>query len=127
MRATRILCLLLAVTAASPALADEPYRGLWSESAKICRTDTDGVQRMEINRNGFYWYESRCRGPVTPAGPNAWTAKLQCEGEGERWARTTRLVLASPDRLILESPPVGQAKRQTYVRCRALERGVSFD
>ena len=94
-----------------------PYEGLWGSNAKACR-DEDGVSRMEINGDRFFWYETRCRASdIKPAGANAWTMKMACEGEGEKYKAAPRLLLAAPDRLVMEKPPVGQDKRQTYVRC----------
>ena len=94
-----------------------PYEGLWGSNTKACR-DEDGVSRMEINSSGFFWYESRCRASdVKAAGTNAWTMRLACEGEGEKFKGTPRLSLPAPDRLVMEKSPVGQEKRQVYVRC----------
>jgi len=40
--------------------------------------------------------------------------RLACEGEGE--------MVAADGRLVVESGPVGQAKRQFYVRCEIPKR-----
>ena len=112
-------CVLVAVALPGAARAGAPYEGLWSASRLACRTDMDGVQRLEINPHGFFWYEERCRGRVRPAGRNAWRADLVCEGEGSKQRVTTRLSLPSPDRLVLENAPVTPVKRQSYVRCAA--------
>jgi len=94
-----------------------PYEGLWGSNARTCR-DEDGVFRMEINGDRFFWYESRCRASdVKPAGANAWTMRMACEGEGETFKGAPRLSLPAPDRLVMEKSPVGQEKRQVYVRC----------
>ena len=94
-----------------------PYQGLWGSNAKACG-DEDGVSRMEINGNRFFWYETRCRASdVRPARANAWTMQMACEGEGEKYKASPRLSLPAPDRLVMEKSPVGQEKRQTYVRC----------
>lgn len=118
-RSRALGCCVLAFLAAPVAAGAAPYEGLWSASARTCRTDTDGVQRLEINPNGLFWYEERCRGRIRPAGRNAWRADLSCEGEGMRRRVVTRLSLASPDRLVLENAPVTPVKRHGYVRCRA--------
>jgi len=112
-----VLPLLLTMGAPEAALAVQPYEGLWSKSKQTCRTDEDGVERLEITGNRLFWYESRCEGRIAPAGRNAWSARLSCQGEGERWSATTRLVLTTPDRLILENAPVGPGKRHSYARC----------
>jgi hypothetical protein len=112
-------CCLLALLASPAAARAAPYEGLWSASPRTCRTDTDGVHRLEINPNGLFWYEERCRGRIRPAGRNAWRAELACEGEGMRQRVTTRLLLPSPDRLVLENAPVTPVKRHAYVRCAA--------
>ncbi len=109
--------LLVLLTLPGAAQASAPYEGLWSASQRTCRTDTDGVLRLEINPNGLFWYEERCRGLIRPAGRNTWRAELSCEGEGSRRRVITRLILLSPDRLVLENAPVTPVKRQSYVRC----------
>lgn len=98
--------------------AREPFEGLWGDNAKACR-DPDGVNRMEINRSGIFWYETRCRpGTATPAGPNVWTMRLQCEGEGQRYRAQPRITLTAKNRLVMDASPVGPTKRQVYVRCK---------
>jgi len=111
----------LLLAAAAPAFAapksEPPYHGLWGSNAKACR-DRDGVSRMEINPNGFYWYETRCKASgITPDGVRAWRIRLACEGEGEKFQKRTRLTLPAPNRLVLHDGPVGQSKRDAYVRC----------
>ncbi len=94
-----------------------PYDGLWGSNARACR-DEDGVSRMEINGNRFFWYETRCRASaVKRAGANTWTMRMACEGEGEKFNATPRLSLPAPGRLVMEKSPVGREKRQVYVRC----------
>lgn len=113
------------LAAAVPALAQKPapkseppYHGLWGSSARACR-DPDGVSRLEINPNGFYWYETRCEAVgITPDGPRAWRMRLACEGEGEKFQKRSRLTLPAPSRLVFHDGPVGRSKRDTYVRCR---------
>lgn len=104
--------------AGTPALAKQPYEGLWGSTAKDCR-DPDGVHRMEINPNGLFWYETRCRprGATVQTGPNAWRMQVSCEGEGDRFRARPRLSLPKPDRLVMEDAPVTPVKRQTYLRC----------
>jgi hypothetical protein len=108
-----------AFAAPKPAPKSEPaYHGLWGSNAKACR-DPDGVERLEINPNGFYWYETRCKAAgITPDGLRAWRMRLACEGEGEKFQKRTRLTLPAPNRLVLHDGPVGQSKRDGYVRCR---------
>jgi hypothetical protein len=113
------------LVAAAPALAQQPgpkseppYHGLWGSNPKACR-DPDGVSRLEINPNGFYWYETRCKAAgIMPDGLRAWRMRLACEGEGEKFRARTRLTLPAPNRLVLHNGPVGQGKRDAYVRCR---------
>src|SRR5262249_11824317 len=88
---TAFSALLVAAAAAIPAFAapksEPPYHGLWGSNAKACR-DPDGVSRLEINPNGFYWYETRCKAAgITPDGPQAWRMRLACEGEGEKFQK----------------------------------------
>jgi hypothetical protein len=100
--------------------SEPPYHGLWGSNVKACR-DQDGVSRLEINPNGFYWYETRCKAAgITPDGPRAWRMRLACEGEGEKFRKRTRLTLPAPNRLVLHDGPVGQSKRDGYVHCRLL-------
>jgi hypothetical protein len=115
--ATALIAIAVLPANSGHAAPKYPYEGLWATTAKTCR-DEDGVFRMEINSNGFFWYESRCRASdVKPAGANAWTMRLACEGEGEKFNGAPRLSLPAPDRLVMEKSPVGQEKRQVYVRC----------
>jgi hypothetical protein len=113
----RCWCVLAILALPGAASAKAPYEGLWSDSRASCRKDEDGVQRLEINPNGFFWYEERCRGRIRPLGRNTWQAELSCEGEGSKRRVTTRLILPSPERLVLENAPVTPVKRQSYVRC----------
>ena len=123
MRLVRVGCLLVlgSALAATPAFANQPYEGLWGSRPKDCR-DPDGVNRMEINPNGLFWYETRCRprGAVEQTGPKAWRMQVSCEGEGERFRARPRISLPSPDRLVMEDAPVTPVKRQSYVRCRGM-------
>src|SRR5690242_13695230 len=88
---------VLLLGAVAPAFAQKPaakieppYYGLWGSNAKACR-DPDGVERLEINPNGFYWYETRCKpAGITPDGLRAWRMRLSCEGEGEKFQKRTR-------------------------------------
>jgi hypothetical protein len=114
-----VALIAIAVLSAADARAAPkyPYEGLWGSNAKACR-DEDGVSRMEINGDRFFWYETRCRASdVKPAGANAWTMRMACEGEGETFKSMPRLSLPAPDRLMVEKSPVGREKRQVYVRC----------
>jgi hypothetical protein len=55
-----------------------PFEGLWGSNANTCR-DQDGVFRMEINGDRFFWYETRCRASaIKPAGANNWTMRRAC-------------------------------------------------
>lgn len=105
-----------------PAWADAPYEGLWSKSLRTCRTDTDGVERLEINRQGLFWYEERCRGRVRAVGRRRWHAELSCEGEGSKRRMITRLTLPSSDTLVLENAPVSPVDSHRYVRCAPKSR-----
>ena len=108
---------LLAGTCA-PALAAQPYEGFWASTKKDCRND-DSPNRMSIEGgNRLYWYETRCRASeITADGKLGWTMKLACEGEGEKFRSNPRVSIAADGRLVMDNGPVGQAKRQTYVRC----------
>jgi hypothetical protein len=99
--------------------AGQPYEGVWAASAAACR-DADGVDRLSIERNRFFWYETRCRARDVEAGaPRSWTMRMACEGEGQRFSAHPRLSLPTPSKLIMENAPVGPTKRQVYVRCTA--------
>ena len=43
--------------------------------------------------------------------------RLSCEGEGEKFKSSPRVSIATDGKLVIDNGPVGQAKRQTYVRC----------
>lgn len=117
------LLLAVACAAAGPAAADaarpRPYEGLWADKLATCR-DPDGVDRLDIEPTGLFWYETRCRiGSVSPAGPRAWRMRLACQGEGQRFASHPRLTLTGADRLTIAHGPVGPPSGQPvrYVRC----------
>lgn len=116
-----LVLLLLVMSPPAGAAPQMPYEGQWASSAKACR-DPDGVRRMEISGGGkrFFWYESRCiASTITPAGANVWRTTMSCSGEGETWNAAPTLTLTAPNTLVLTGKlPVGDGKRDAYVRCR---------
>ena len=107
--------------AGDPAQAQEgsrrAYEGLWGSNQQACR-DEDGVDRMEITGHRFFWYETRCEArEIRSQGGQSWTLRMACQGEGQRFSARPRIILPSPDRLVMERSPVGPTRRQTYVRC----------
>ena len=126
----RIVALIVSLTAPPPvsALAQQSapkakpllYEGQWASSAKGCR-DPDGVGRMEISGGGkrFFWYETRCTANgIKPEGNSAWRMTMSCQGEGEKFRAAPLLTLSAPNRLVFTGKiPVGQGKRDAYVRC----------
>ena len=95
----------------------QSYEGLWGADLAACR-DEDGVNRMLIEGNRFYWYETRCRArQIKAESRRSWTLRMSCEGEGRRYRARPRLSLATPDKLIMDDAPVGPTRRQLYVRC----------
>jgi hypothetical protein len=112
-------CALLA-TGCAPAWAAQAYEGFWASTKKDCR-DEDSANRMSIEGgNRLYWYETRCQASeIKPDGERAWKMRLACEGEGEKFKSSPRVSIAGDGRLVIENGPVGQAKRQTYLRCES--------
>ncbi|MCP3407762.1 hypothetical protein [Bradyrhizobium sp. CCGB01] len=102
----------------APAWAAQPYEGFWASTKKDCR-DQDSANRMSIEGgNRLYWYETRCRASEIAAdGRLGWKMRLACEGEGEKFRSNPRVSIAADGKLIMDNGPVGQAKRQAYVRC----------
>ena len=102
----------------APVLAAQAYEEFWASTKRDCRND-DSPNRMSIEGgNRLYWYETRCRASeITADGKLGWTMKLACEGEGEKFRSNPRVSIAADGRLVMDNGPVGQAKRQTYVRC----------
>ena len=100
------------------ASAAQLYEGFWASTKKDC-TDQDSANRMSIEGgNRLSWYETRCRaGEIKPDGERAWKIRLSCEGEGMKYKSTPRVSIAADGTLVMDNGPVGQAKRQTYVRC----------
>ena len=45
--------------------------------------------------------------------------RLACAGEGEKFKSNPRVSIVSDGKLVIEDGPVGQAKRQTYLRCES--------
>ena len=102
----------------APAFAAQPYEGFWASTKRDCR-DQDSANRMSIEGgNRLYWYETRCRASeIIADGKLGWKMKLACEGEGEKFRSNPRVSIAADGKLVMDNGPVGQAKRQTYVRC----------
>ncbi|WP_280706799.1 hypothetical protein [Bradyrhizobium sp. BR13661] len=128
MRAATQVAMILSLGAAlagecASAWAAQPYEGFWASTHKDCR-DQDSANRMSIEGgNRFYWYETRCRASqITPEGKLGWTMKLACEGEGEKYRSNPRVSIAADGKLVMDNGPVGQAKRQTYVRCEIAKK-----
>ena len=128
MRAVTRFAMVLSLTAAlasscTAAFAAQPYEGLWASTKKDCR-DQDSASRMSIEGgNRLYWYETRCRASeITADGKQSWKMRLACEGEGEKFRANPRVSVAADGRLVIENGPVGQAKRQTYVRCEIAKK-----
>jgi len=98
--------------------AAQPYEGFWASTKQDCRDD-DSANRMSIEGgNRLYWYETRCRASSIAAdGKLSWKMKLACEGEGEKFRSHPRVSIAADGRLVMDNGPVGQARRQIYVRC----------
>lgn len=107
----------------APARAAQPYEGFWASTKKDCR-DEDNANRMSIEGgNRLYWYETRCRASeITADGKLGWKMKLACEGEGEKFRSSPRVSIAADGRLVMDNGPVGQARRQTYVRCEIAKK-----
>jgi len=122
MKAAAQLALILSLVAV-PAFAAQPYEGFWASTKKDCR-DQDSANRMSIEvGNRLYWYETRCRASeIIADGKLGWKMKLACEGEGERFRSNPRVSIAADGKLVMDNGPVGQAKRQTYVRCEIAKK-----
>jgi hypothetical protein len=123
MRATTRFALALSLGAVlagscTPAWAAQAYEGFWASTKKDCR-DQDSANRMSIEGgNRLYWYETRCRASeITAGGKLSWKMKLACEGEGEKFRSNPRVSITADGRLVMDNSPVGQGKRQAYVRC----------
>jgi hypothetical protein len=43
--------------------------------------------------------------------------RLSCEGEGMKYKSSPRVSMATDGRLVMDNGPVGEGRRQTYVRC----------
>ena len=101
-----------------------PYNGMWATTPKLCH-DKDGVQKMQITGDRFYWYESHCVAhDVKMVEPRVWTMRMACVGdEGNKFQVRPRLLLPTPNKLIFaDQPPVGTTKRESFVRCEAKKR-----
>ncbi|MCK1278467.1 hypothetical protein IVB46_24900 [Bradyrhizobium sp. 61] len=128
MRAATRFTLILGLGASlagecAPAWAAQTYEGFWASTKKDC-CDQDSASRMSIEGgNRLYWYETRCRASeITADGKQSWKMRLACEGEGEKFRSNPRVSVAADGRLVIENGPVGQAKRQTYVRCEIAKK-----
>jgi hypothetical protein len=128
MRAAKRFAIILSLGAAltgncAPALAAQPYAGFWASTKKDCRND-DSPNRMSIEGgNRLYWYETRCHASeISADGKLRWKMKLACEGEGEKFRSNPRVSIAADGRLVMDNSPVGQGKRQVYVRCEIAKK-----
>lgn len=109
--------IVIVTAATAPAAAQQPYAGYWADNAASCRNE-DSAGRMSIEGNVFQWYETRCRASdVRASGSGAWTMRMSCEGEGQRFQARPTVSLPNPDRLVIANSPVGPGKRQSYIRC----------
>jgi hypothetical protein len=123
MSAVQRIAMALMISAAlavqcAPAWAAQAYEGFWASTKKDCR-DQDSANRMSIEGgNRLYWYETRCRASeITSDGKLSWKMRLACEGEGEKFRSNPSVSIAADGKLVMDNGPVGQGKRQTYVRC----------
>ncbi|MGT2439177.1 hypothetical protein ACU4GH_29210 [Bradyrhizobium betae] len=128
MRAATRIAMALSFGAAvasecAPAWGAQPYEGFWASTKKDCR-DQDSANRMSIEGgNRLYWYETRCRASeIIAGGKHSWKMKLACEGEGEKFRSNPRVSIAADGRLVMDNGPVGQARRQTYLRCEITKK-----
>ncbi|SFH95975.1 hypothetical protein SAMN04487925_1011295 [Bradyrhizobium sp. cf659] len=128
MRVAHCVAVVLSVGAAlasecAPAWAAQAYEGFWASTKMDCRND-DSPNRMSIEGgNRLYWYETRCRASaITADGKLGWKMRLACEGEGDKFRSNPRISVAADGRLVIENGPVGQARRQFYVRCELPRR-----
>jgi hypothetical protein len=68
--------------------------------------------------NRLYGFETRCKvSAIKAGGERAWQMRLSCEGEGEKFSTNPRISITRDGRLVIENRPVGQSKRDVYVRC----------
>ena len=108
------------VTPAAPAATGksipEQFRGVWDYAEGNCNPASD--LRLEIGAVSIEFYESlgTVTG-VTVESPTSILVELAMEGEGERWERTTRLVL-SEDGATLTPSDVGDAPAAAMPRKR---------
>jgi len=123
MRVVHCVAVVLSLGAAlasecAPARAAQAYEGFWASTKKDCRND-DSPNRMSIEGgNRLYWFETRCRASaITADGKLGWKMRLACEGEGDKFRSNPRISIAADGKLVIDNGPVGQAKRQVYVRC----------
>ena len=124
MRALSLLAAgLVVIAGCGAASAAQPYEGFWASAKKDC-TDQHSANRTSIEGgNRLYWYDTRCRaGEIKPDGDRAWKIRLSCEGEGEKFKSNPRVSIATDGKLVMDNGPVGQAKRQTHVRCKIPKR-----
>jgi hypothetical protein len=109
---------LVVVAGCRVASAAQLYEGFWASTKNDC-TDQDSAKHMSIEGgNRLYWYETRCRASeIKPDGDRAWKMRLSCEGEGMNYKSSPRVSMATDGRLVMDNGPVGEGRRQTYVRC----------
>src|ERR1044071_8397970 len=83
-----------ALAQAQPQAYRQPYEGVWGGDGIAACRDQDGVNRMKITGDRFFWYETRCQArEIKAEGRRSWTMRVSCEGEGQRFRARPRLSL----------------------------------
>lgn len=112
--AALIVTSVTVVKAQSPDLS--PLAGFWALDKADCGTPTNGYDdRLKIEANGKNGsVESSCSASSVKAAGTRLTFRNKCLSEGERFASTVTVDMASPDRITWKD---GKQPTVTYVRC----------
>ncbi|CAO4135137.1 hypothetical protein [Methylorubrum extorquens] len=93
-----------------------PIAGIWALDKADCGTQTNGYdERLRIEANGKNGStESACSASSVRTAGSRLTFRNSCLSEGERFASTVSVDMASPDRITWKD---GNQPTVTYVRC----------
>jgi hypothetical protein len=98
MRAGLAAIALALGAAQASAQAAPPYAGQWAvEGPNACRDGADDDLKATFTAHQFNYYASACRVAssrrLSKSGDNAHRLKLQCEGEGQKFAREVIVIV----------------------------------
>lgn len=125
MRVALAAMVLALITPQALAQGAPPYAGRWAvEGPDACRDGANDDLKVTFSARQFDYYASACRVTasrrLSKSGGNAHRLKLQCEGEGQKFARDIIVIMLEeteqrPDLLL--QIDAASWETLTYQRC----------